>query len=205
MFEYLCKRAPQVVSWWTITTTPSVERYLAWMDEAQVRLRTRSHIGCSSEKSKSSNNRLIKGQSYDNANRGANTQGRYKNSSENCGWGRVFWTTDRGEYKTADLIRELKRRFGLVVRLIANKCYEDTFHFLFFLPLPSGLLNRLVPFVIRFLFVRLVEVVGRRHWNHPASLLCIGIRQHPDLFRAHDPVDQLSSHLSPTELLGRMP
>ena len=57
----------------------------------------------------------------------------------------------------------IQRKGQLVVRLIANKCYEDTSHFLFFLPLPSGLLNRLVPFVISFLFVGLVEVVGRRH------------------------------------------
>ena len=34
----------------------------------------------------------------------------------------------------------VQRRGQLVVRLIANKCYEDIFHFLFFLPLPSGLL-----------------------------------------------------------------
>ena len=45
-------------------------------------------------------------------------------------------------FKTADLVRESKRRFGLVVRLIANECYEDTFYFLSFLPtvlrLPSS-------------------------------------------------------------------
>ena len=96
-------------------------------------------------------------------------------------------------------------RSQLVIRLIANKCYEDTFYFLFFLPLPSGpFICCLVPFVIRFLFVRLIEVVARRHspWNYPAFLPYIGIRYHPDLFWAYDLVDQLSSHLSPTKLLG---
>ena len=37
-------------------------------------------------------------------------------------------------FKTADLVRESKRRTGLLVRLIANECYEDTFYFLSFLP-----------------------------------------------------------------------
>ena len=45
-------------------------------------------------------------------------------------------------FKIADLIRESKRKFELVVRLIANECYEDTFYFLSFLPtvlrLPSS-------------------------------------------------------------------
>ena len=45
-------------------------------------------------------------------------------------------------FKTTDLLRESKSRFGLVVRLIANECYEDTFYFLSFLPtvlrLPSS-------------------------------------------------------------------
>ena len=61
----------------------------------------------------------------------------------------------------------------LVLKLIANKCYEDIFYFLSLLPLPSGLLICLVLFVIKFLIVRLVEVVGRRYspWNHPAFLL----------------------------------
>ena len=98
----------------------------------------------------------------------------------------------------------VQRRSKLVVKLIANKCYKNTFYFLFFLPLPSDPLICLVLFVIRFLFARLVEVIGRRHspWNHLASLPCTRIRHHPDLFRAHDPVDQLSSHLSLTKLLG---
>ena len=58
----------------------------------------------------------------------------HKGSSGNCGWGRVFWTTDLEKCKTANLVRESKRRFALVVRLIANKCHEDTFYFLSFLP-----------------------------------------------------------------------
>ena len=57
----------------------------------------------------------------------------HKGSLGNCGWGRVFWTTGLEKCKTADLVRELKRRFGLVVRLIAieyNKrllCYLSSF------------------------------------------------------------------------------
>ena len=46
-------------------------------------------------------------------------KGRYDVSSGNCRW--------ESGFKTVDLVRELKHRFGLVVRLIANKCYEDTF------------------------------------------------------------------------------
>ena len=65
-------------------------------------------------------------------------KGRYesnvrKGSLGNCKWGRVFWTTDLKKCKTTDLVRESKRRFELVVRLIANECYEDTFYFLSFL------------------------------------------------------------------------
>ena len=64
-------------------------------------------------------------------NRGENAQGqikwrtrkgRYDGSLENCRWGSGF--------KTVDLVRESKRRFWLVVRLIANECYEDKFYFL---------------------------------------------------------------------------
>ena len=59
----------------------------------------------------------------------------HKGSLRNCGWGRLFWMTNLEKYKTADLIWESKRRFGLVVKLIANKYYEDTFYFLSFLPM----------------------------------------------------------------------
>ena len=66
----------------------------------------------------------------------------HKGSLENCGWERVFWTTDLEKCKTTDLVRESKRKFGLVVRLIANECYENIFYFLSFLPtvlsLPSS-------------------------------------------------------------------
>ena len=58
----------------------------------------------------------------------------HKSSLGNCGWRKVFWTTDLEKCKTTDLVRESKRRFGLVVRLIANKYYGDTFYFLSFLP-----------------------------------------------------------------------
>ena len=77
-------------------------------------------------------------------------KGRYKESvrkgsSGNGRGGRVFWTTDLAKCKIADLVRESKRRFGLVVRLIAKECYEDTFYFLSFLPtvlrLPSSALH----------------------------------------------------------------
>ena len=97
-----------------------------------------------------------------------------------------------------------KRRFNLIVRLITNRYYENKFHFLSFLPLQSGFLICLVPFIIKFLIVGLVEVVGYRHspWNHPVFLLCTRIRHHPDLFRAHDSIDQLLSYHSPTKILG---
>ena len=42
--------------------------------------------------------------------------------------------TDLEKYKTADLVQELKHRFGLIIRLITNKCNKDTFYFLSFLP-----------------------------------------------------------------------
>ena len=48
----------------------------------------------------------------------------HKGSLENCGWGRVFWTTDLEKCKITDLVWESKRRFGLVVRLIAIKYNE---------------------------------------------------------------------------------
>ena len=43
-------------------------------------------------------------------------------------------------FKTADLVQKSKRRFELVVRLIANKYYVDLFLYLFFLLLAIGLL-----------------------------------------------------------------
>ena len=77
-------------------------------------------------------------------NRGVNAQGQiwlqickgkyegylHKGSSENCGWGKVFWTTDLEKCKTADLVWESKRRFGLVVRLITIKYNERLLYFL---------------------------------------------------------------------------
>ena len=91
----------------------------------------------------------------------------YESSSGNCGWGRVFWTTDLEKYKTADLVWESKRRFGLGVRLKAINYYERSICYLFFLLLPSDLLIWLVSIITRFFFIGLVEVIGRRHfpWN----------------------------------------
>ena len=67
-----------------------------------------------------------------------------KGSLGDCKWGRIFWITNLEKCKTADLVQESKYRFGLVVRLTANKCYKDTFYFLSFLPtifrLPSSAL-----------------------------------------------------------------
>ena len=48
----------------------------------------------------------------------------HKGNLGNCGWGRVFWTTDFEKCKAADLVRESKRRFGLIVRLIAIEYNE---------------------------------------------------------------------------------
>ena len=123
----------------------------------------------------------------------------------------VKWVKDHWGWCTAvwkENSSRVQHRGKLEVKLIANKCYEDTFHFLFFLLLLSGpLIHCLAPFVIRFLFVGLVEVVRRQHspWNYLAFLPCTGIRYYPDSFRAHDSVDQLLSHLSPRELLGWVP
>ena len=61
----------------------------------------------------------------------------HKGTLGNCGWERVFWATDLEECKTADLVRESKRRFGLVVRLKAIDHYKRFFCYLSFLPLPS--------------------------------------------------------------------
>ena len=128
----------------------------AWMDETQVW----SHAVCARANWPRVDRLKVKGQLCGNdwprVDRCAQGQirwqmrkGRYKGylhkgSSGNCGWGRVFWTTDLEKCKTADLVRESKHRFGLVVRLIANECHEDTFYFLSFLPtvlmLPSSAL-----------------------------------------------------------------
>ena len=91
----------------------------------------------------------------------------YKSSLGNYGWGRVLWTTDLGKCKTADLVQESKRRFGLVVRLKAIDHYGRFHCYLSFLSLLNGLLIVWSQIVTKFLFVRLVEVVGRRHspWN----------------------------------------
>ena len=47
------------------------------------------------------------------------------------------WSWEVG-FKTADLVQESKRRFGLVVRLIANEYYMDSFRYLSFLPPAIG-------------------------------------------------------------------
>lgn len=102
---------------------------------------------------------------------------------------------------------KLECRDCLVVRLKAMKCYERFLCYLSFLFLSSGLFICLVPFVIRFFFIGLVEVIGRRYsfWNHPPFLLYIKIWYYPEQFQVHDLVDQLSSHYSPTKLLSQVP
>ena len=51
---------------------------------------------------------------------------------ENCRRGRVFWTTDVEEYKTTDLVWELKRKFGLVIKLKAIKNTMEVSHLFIF-------------------------------------------------------------------------
>ena len=80
-------------------------------------------------------------------------KGRYKGSLRKADTravcARAVWGTADGEeyskrlilgsgFKTADLVRESKRRFGLVVRLIANEYYMDSFRYLSFLPPAIG-------------------------------------------------------------------
>ena len=61
----------------------------------------------------------------------------------------------------------VKHRGWFVERLKAINHYERFFCYLSFLSLLSGLLIWLVSIVTRFLFVGLIEIVGRRHfpWN----------------------------------------
>ena len=141
------KRATsRLVSWSSITTTSSGKGCSAWMDETQVW----SHTDCARANWPRVDRLKVKGQScgddWSRVHRCVQRQIRWQmrksryegylhnGSSGNCGWGRVFWTTDPEKCKTADLVWESKRRFGLVVRLIANKCHKDTFYFLSFLP-----------------------------------------------------------------------
>ena len=107
------------VNWWS-----SVKSRAGWPPADWGLVRDRSYNG-----------RLAKATIW---NWEANTQGQiqwqtrkgsyegylHKGSLGNCGWGRVFWMTDLEKCKTADLVRESKRRFGLVVRLIAIKYNE---------------------------------------------------------------------------------
>ena len=79
-------------------------------------------------------NRCVQGQIRWQMRKGRYKDYLHKGSLGKCEWGKVFWTTDLEKCKTADLVPESKRRFGLLVRLIANKCHEDTFYFLSFLP-----------------------------------------------------------------------
>ena len=62
---------------------------------------------------------------------------------------KAVWRTVNGEkyskqlilesgFQIADLVRESKHRFGLVIRLIANKYYVDLFCYLSFLPPAIG-------------------------------------------------------------------
>ena len=76
---------------------------------------------------------------------GSMRKGKYKGSLRkgslgNYRWGKVFWTTDLGKYKTADLVRESKHRFGLVERLQVIDHYERFLYYLSFLPLSYDLL-----------------------------------------------------------------
>ena len=78
-------------------------------------------------------------------------RGKYKGSLRKADTRAVWGTADGEEYskrlilgsgfKTADLVRESKRRFGLVVRLIANEYYVDSFRYLSFLPSAIRLLS----------------------------------------------------------------
>ena len=48
---------------------------------------------------------------------------RYNGNLRNCEWGQALRTTDG---------KRIKRKFELVVKLIANKYYIDLFHYLFY-------------------------------------------------------------------------
>ena len=63
--------------------------------------------------------------------KGSERKGSSEGSSENCRWGRVFWTTDLKKYKTADLVPESTCRFRLEVKLIAIKHNERLLCYLF--------------------------------------------------------------------------
>ena len=71
---------------------------------------------------------------------GQSAQGRYNGERARVDTMAVRGTAD-GEVglKTADLVRDSKRRFGLVVRLIANECYRIHFAIYPSYRQPSGL------------------------------------------------------------------
>ena len=54
--------------------------------------------------------------------------------------------------KATNLVRT-KRRFNFVVRLIANKCYKDTFYFLSFLPSTLDFIVSVIAFFTRSIFL----------------------------------------------------
>ena len=88
------------------------------MDKAQVWPCAGLCISCGLDGGRLGNSRLVKRQSCDNATPWANAQGQVQ---WNYGYGRVFQITGLKKCKTADLVWESKRRFGLVVRLKAIK------------------------------------------------------------------------------------
>ena len=61
--------------------------------------------------------------------------------------------------------------------------------YLFYLYHPAS--SFVIQFVIKFIFVELVEVIRRGHspWTHLAFLLYIGIKHYPNQFWAHNLVD----------------
>ena len=126
--------------------------------------RSSSLVACRSVTCRSCKGRLAKGRSPE----GEGTivqrclteehtrKGKYKSSLRKADTRavctRAVWGTADGEeyskqlilgsgFKTADLIWESKRRFGLVVRPITNKYYINSFHYLSFLPPALGLLS----------------------------------------------------------------
>ena len=109
---------------------------------------------CKSVTCRLCNSRLAKGRSYNNAKprgkcaktdtrtaRARQIQGQFEQRQ----FGKLLmgqsnlnnWSWEVG-FKTADLVWESKYRFGLVVRLIANKYYMNLFCYLFFLPPAIG-------------------------------------------------------------------
>ena len=95
---------------------------LAWMDETQVWLHAgQPPIDRGLVRSRLCNGRLAKAmmQTMGRMHKGRYVGYLHKGSSRNCGWGRVFSTIDLKKCKTADLVWKSKRRFSLVIRLIA--------------------------------------------------------------------------------------